>query len=61
MNDLGEDGLERADVRELDVGRRAAVGEVRQPRLQEGHNLRTRGRGGGSGALFGGSCFPWKL
>ncbi len=41
--DLGEDGLERANVGELDVGRRAAVGEVRQPCLQEGYELRTRG------------------
>jgi hypothetical protein len=38
--DLREDGLERPDLRELHVGRRAAVGEVRQPRLQERHHLR---------------------
>jgi hypothetical protein len=38
--DLGEDGLERSDLRELHVGRRAAVGKVGQPRLQERDDLR---------------------
>ncbi len=42
VGDLGEESLERANVGQLHVGRRAAVREVRQPRLQERHQLRAR-------------------
>jgi hypothetical protein len=43
LEQLGEDGLERADVGELHVPLRPAGGEVRQPRLEVEDHL----RGGG--------------
>ncbi len=43
LEQLGEDGLQRADVGELHVPLRPAGGEVRQPRLEVEDHLRDGG------------------